>query len=274
MIEPRNLFKLQSKLSKKDKSIPVKTLEKSYILSWILIGFFKSGFYKKVAFKGGTALKKIYFPGYRFSEDLDFTALDILDENIIRDELKDVFDIILDDANIETAIKNYEIHKNGYTFYINYSGPLGAALERGEVKTDFTVNEKLMYKPIHKNLLREYEEYTDIGGNFKLKVYPLEEIFLEKFLSILSKSRTEPRDLYDLWYLISNKCVNFETMKKNIEEKGKTKGIGSLNIIDSLEKKSKNYMKLWQTRLVHHMVDLPHFNYVYRELKRKLKKFK
>ena len=27
----------------------------------------------KLAFKGGTALKRAYYPDYRFSEDLDFT---------------------------------------------------------------------------------------------------------------------------------------------------------------------------------------------------------
>jgi hypothetical protein len=30
----------------------------------------------RLAFKGGTAIKKIYEPDYRFSEDLDFTQLD------------------------------------------------------------------------------------------------------------------------------------------------------------------------------------------------------
>lgn len=29
-------------------------------------------------FKGGTCLRKVYFPGYRFSEDLDFTSREAL----------------------------------------------------------------------------------------------------------------------------------------------------------------------------------------------------
>ena len=32
---------------------------------------------KNLVFKGGTALKKCYFKEYRFSEDLDFTLLDM-----------------------------------------------------------------------------------------------------------------------------------------------------------------------------------------------------
>lgn len=46
------------------------------------MGHFLSAFYEisqhkdSLVFKGGTALRKCYFPGYRFSEDLDFTSLD------------------------------------------------------------------------------------------------------------------------------------------------------------------------------------------------------
>jgi len=50
-------------------------LEKDYVLTWILLGIADSTLYSQLAFKGGTALKKIYFPDYRFSEDLDFTIL-------------------------------------------------------------------------------------------------------------------------------------------------------------------------------------------------------
>ena len=58
-------------------------LEKDYILTWILLGIAESKLFPMLAFKGGTALKKIYFPGYRYSEDLDFTLL----ENITREDL-------------------------------------------------------------------------------------------------------------------------------------------------------------------------------------------
>ncbi|GAI08967.1 unnamed protein product [marine sediment metagenome] len=74
MIESRNLFKLQNRLTKNGKTIPIKTLEKDYVLSWILIGIAKSKICDMLSFKGGTALKKFYFPDYRFSEDLDFTG--------------------------------------------------------------------------------------------------------------------------------------------------------------------------------------------------------
>jgi len=271
MIESRNLFKLQSKLTKDNKTIPIKTLEKDYILSWVLIGIAKSKLYNVLSFKGGTALKKFYFPDYRFSEDLDFTLLmDISIENLEK-LLKGVYPLVLEASNINLSFKSKSSHKNGYTFFINFSGPLGADITRGEIKTDFTTNENLINQPIIKTLLREYNEYTDIPPDIKLKVYPLEETFLEKYLSILDKSRNEPRDVYDLWYLVSNQCLELEQVAFDIKRKGNVKGITRFNIIDVLNYKETNYRKLWMLRLEKHMIDLPRFDKVYRELKKFLR---
>ena len=60
MIENRNLFRLQSKLTTEDKSIPVKTLEKDYILAWILVGMANLDMENLFVFKGGTALKMFF----------------------------------------------------------------------------------------------------------------------------------------------------------------------------------------------------------------------
>ena len=61
MIESRNLYKLQSKLTKNNKTIGIKSLEKDYVISWVLIGISKSKLYDMAVFKGGTALKKFIF---------------------------------------------------------------------------------------------------------------------------------------------------------------------------------------------------------------------
>lgn len=270
-MESSNLFRVQTKLTKNSKTIPVKTIEKDYILSWILIGIAKSKIYEILSFKGGTALKKFYFSNYRFSEDLDFTLLRNISIEDLDKMLQEVYAVVLDSSNIELVLKNNEKHPNGYTFFINFSGPLGAHITRGEIKTDFTINEKLVNQPIIKTLLREYDEYKDIPEGIKLKVYTLDEIFLEKYLSILDKSRNEPRDVYDLWYLASNKCVEFEHLSADIKEKCIYKSLTSFDIIDALDRKETNYERLWVARLDKHMIDLPYFDKVYRELKRYLR---
>jgi predicted nucleotidyltransferase component of viral defense system len=56
--------------------LPWEVLERDYLLSWMLAGIYQVDALRGVlAFKGGTALKKCYFGDYRFSEDLDFTAI-------------------------------------------------------------------------------------------------------------------------------------------------------------------------------------------------------
>ena len=271
MIESRNLFKLQSKLTKNNKTIPIKAIEKDYVLSWILIGIAKSKISNMVTFKGGTALKKFYFPNYRFSEDLDFTLLKYISIKDFEKMLQEVYAVVLDVSNIKLALKNKEAHTNSYTFYINFSGPLGADMTGGEIKIDVTINEKLINQPIAKTLLREYEEYKDILENIKLKIYPLEEVFLEKCLSILDRSRNEPRDVYDLWYLTSHRCLEFEYLAPDIKTKGAYKGMTAFDIIGMLDSKKTNYKRLWETRLDKHMLDLPYFDKVYRELRRALR---
>ena len=195
MIESGNLFRLQSKLTKNSKTIPIKTIEKDYVLSWILIGISKSKLQNILSFKGGTALKKFYFSDYRFSEDLDFTFLRNIPIEDVEKMLQEVYALVLEISNIRLALKSKEAHTNGYTFFIKFSGPLGADITRGEIKIDFTINEKLVKQPVIKILLREYEEYKDMPGDIKLKIYPLEEVFLEKCLSILDKNRRKLRGL-------------------------------------------------------------------------------
>ena len=49
------------------------TVEKDYVLGWILYGISQHVQAREWVFKGGTSLKKCFFNTYRFSEDLDFT---------------------------------------------------------------------------------------------------------------------------------------------------------------------------------------------------------
>jgi predicted nucleotidyltransferase component of viral defense system len=71
MIKPGEIQQKARTVGVRDQQI-----EKDYILSWILKGIAQHEQLSKViVFKGGTVLKKIYFEGYRFSEDLDFTLI-------------------------------------------------------------------------------------------------------------------------------------------------------------------------------------------------------
>ena len=50
-------------------------VEKDYALSYLLAAVAATdGLSENLVLKGGTALKKLYFPEYRFSEDLDYST--------------------------------------------------------------------------------------------------------------------------------------------------------------------------------------------------------
>ena len=52
-------------------------IERDYAQSYVLLGVASQAELREtLVFKGGTALKKIHFKGYRFSEDVDFSAVD------------------------------------------------------------------------------------------------------------------------------------------------------------------------------------------------------
>jgi predicted nucleotidyltransferase component of viral defense system len=50
-------------------------VEKDYALTYLLVAIFQTdGLGDNLVLKGGTALKKLYFADYRFSEDLDYST--------------------------------------------------------------------------------------------------------------------------------------------------------------------------------------------------------
>ncbi len=68
MIPQRDLSLLSNRLAEGGgRRIPEAVLERDYCLSWIFVGLSQSPLRDRLAFKGGTALKKCYFEDYRFS---------------------------------------------------------------------------------------------------------------------------------------------------------------------------------------------------------------
>jgi predicted nucleotidyltransferase component of viral defense system len=59
----------------REQGVPQEVIEKDYAMSYLLAAISteeKLG--RSLVLKGGTALKKLFFGDYRFSEDLDFSA--------------------------------------------------------------------------------------------------------------------------------------------------------------------------------------------------------
>jgi predicted nucleotidyltransferase component of viral defense system len=64
-------------------------IEKDYALSYIIAGIAKQEqLAHSLIFKGGTALKKMFFGDYRFSVDLDFSTLNAPKNHILENALQ------------------------------------------------------------------------------------------------------------------------------------------------------------------------------------------
>jgi predicted nucleotidyltransferase component of viral defense system len=85
--------------------VPKSTIDKDWVLGHFIDAIFSvTECRDSLVFKGGTCLRKCYFPEYRFSEDLDFTSINpafVLDMNL----LKQITDLITSRTEVPLFIQ-------------------------------------------------------------------------------------------------------------------------------------------------------------------------
>ena len=99
--------------------VSVASLEKDFVLTKILYAISKSELKNKLAFKGGTALNKAYFNYYRFSEDLDFTAVDTT-TNYIKKSIRGIAKKLKIELKDENITKYSYVAVFRFTDILNY----------------------------------------------------------------------------------------------------------------------------------------------------------
>ena len=264
MIRPGEIQKIARALGVRDRQI-----EKDYILSWILQGIaLHNDLSKMIIFKGGTVLKKVYFEDYRFSEDLDFTLLDdSISNQQILDHFNETFEYIKEESNISfEIIDNNEHEDGGINFYIHYVGPLGGMGANKQVKVDISRSEELQFEPVIKDAIINYSDQE----NHKLLCYTLEEILVEKLRTVMQ--RMQPRDFYDIWYLLEVHKLELELYLNEFNAKCILKNLNSSNFLKKLHQRLPQYKARWEKSMKEQIHNLPEFKQVEREVMRYLKK--
>lgn len=246
-------------------------IEKDYILTWVLYGISNHEVLNKfLVFKGGTVLKKCYIEDYRFSEDLDFTLLnESLDHETIKSHLQEVYQWVKEEANISLSHKADDTHdaSGSSQFYINYVGPLGGNIGSRDIKVDITRGEKMEFAPVKRKVFTVYSD--EPADSFSLQCYSLSEVLIEKMAALMG--RTEPRDLYDFWYLMEVERMKIKEHDIEFSSKAKHKGHKPEEFADKVLKKEQSFRKDWLNKLQNQINDLPKFDDVFRESKRHLK---
>ena len=272
MIPQRNLSLLANRLAKTGgRRIPESVLERDYCLAWFLVGLSQSDLHQRIAFKGGTALKRCYFADYRFSEDLDFTLVEPTSFEDIRHLLEQVYATVRDATGIEFAFdrEDREAHANSYTFYLGYTGPLPAP---GSVKVDITVREQVVFPLQNRSILRGYDEFEDLPDGRIVLAYSLDEIASEKVVALVDPARNEPRDLYDLWYLTTQANLDLVALVPAITAKLIFRNRPVEGLQEAILRKETRLKPLWSPRLANQMASVPPFEEVFREWRRILRR--
>lgn len=266
MIEPKEINKVAAANRVNDRQI-----EKDYALSWVLFAISKNKILNKaLVFKGGTVLKKAYFEDYRFSEDLDFTLIDetIRNEQILA-EFDKLFDFIKEEANIDMQIdeKKWTIHESGsLQFYIDYVASLQGSMGSRDLKIDITRGEILETEIEHRNI---YRNYSDLVEDFQLPCYSLAEVLIEKMTALMG--RTEPRDLYDFWFLTEIKLLDVSEHIYSFNNKAEHKKHNPKNFMQKVLSKETAFKRDWERKLASQIHDIPEYAEVFRGAKRHFK---
>ena len=163
-----------------------------------------------------------------------------------------------------------EEHAGGNpTIYLNYIGPLQADITSRFLKVDFSRDETLVFPTVKKPVRSTYSDCQ--ARRALLVAYSLEEILAEKLRSLLTRS--EPRDLYDAHYLLTNRMVDVEQMSFSMAPKFEAKGLAVGDLKTVLERRRATFQQLWQGRLRGQMPDIPDLEDVIRETNRILQKY-
>jgi hypothetical protein len=94
---------------------------------------------------------------------------------------------------------------------------------------------------------------------------------VEKIVAMTDLARNEPRDLYDVWYLTAVENMDLTALTPEVASKLEFRDRALAEMGDELIKKEARLRKLWQVRLANQMTDLPHFDEVYRAVRRSLR---
>lgn len=247
------------------QNVPKSTIDKDWVLGHFLDAIYSvTECREKLVFKGGTGLRKCYFPNYRFSEDLDFTSIDpsfVLDRKL----LQRITDIITERTEVPLYIQEIsELRFNdqlkGYKAIVKFWGadhssnqaPPPVDRWNTSIKIEVILYELIIFPIENKEV---FHPYSDKLSEIQLTVpcYSLREVLAEKLRALIQRSYTAPRDFYDIWYLSKiQDSIDWSEIKSAFHEKMKFKNIEFEGIHQMLnDTNDKRVKAAWENSLGH-----------------------
>ncbi|HBK41070.1 MAG TPA: nucleotidyl transferase AbiEii/AbiGii toxin family protein [Porphyromonadaceae bacterium] len=201
-------------------------VEQDLIIHRSLIALFSNEFIReRLAFRGGTALHKLFLtPAARYSEDIDLVQITSAPFGPIIDTIRQQLSFL------GVPRINQKLHNNTLIYRIQSEDNVPIRLKI-EVNTreHFSV---FGLQDIPVELMSEW-----FNGKVSVPVYCLDELLATKLRALYQ--RKKGRDLFDIWYALSNAEVNvervIEAFKYYMQEEGNT--VSQKEFIENMERK-------------------------------------
>ena len=247
-------------------NVDERTQERDYVLAWLLAAASARGF--DLVLKGGTCLRRCYVPGYRYSEDLDFTPAPAAERATLGDAVAWWCRWIGVEAGIRADAAADELAPTTRA-WVSFTGPLAARRERA-IKVDLADDEQVLNGVVLRPLSSGYSDLPD--ETHQVAAYSLEEIWAEKTRSLMQ--RAEPRDLYDLAFLAREHPMLPSDARSLFERKAAAKGLPGHALRDRLATRETTMKRMWDARLRDQVADVPDFDATWRAVRRALRQGK
>lgn len=244
--------------------MPAQTVERDYILAQLCADIGGAGD-ARLALKGGTLLRLCYFEDFRYSADLDFSAVDGLTSADAIAAIQQAADACR--ARLELPLLEVTEIEGG-TAWINYIGPLGA--KPRTMKLDVSEGE-LVETHRRLPLLRRW---PDLPEDAAIEGYTLDEVAAEKLRCV--GERVQCRDFSDAHELLTGRHVDaleiwhlYLRKAANDVARGKQR-TPPARWAHTLERRLSTYAQRWGPELSDYLGEVPRFDDIRRQTLREL----
>ena len=183
-------------------------IERDYVFGWLLAGLYgASPLRDMLVLKGGNCFRKAYFPHTRFSNDLDFSSTDFVDEARFADELNHICDFVQEQTGVifekdrnwvrekSNSDKDRRIVEARLYFKDFYGNPHTTTIS---VHLDVTEYDRIFLPVQDRFLVHPYSDSKQCIAT--IRCHKLEELLAAKLKCLLQ--RRHSFDLYDYVYSV------------------------------------------------------------------------
>jgi predicted nucleotidyltransferase component of viral defense system len=170
-------------------------VEQDLILSRAIIEIFSNPFLsEQLAFRGGTALHKLFFtPAARYSEDIDLVRT-------AKGSIKEIIDVLRD--CLEPLLGQPKTRQTGQSFkLLFYFSPEVSSSIKQKIKIEINIQES--YAVLDRLKVPFSVQSTWFSHETKVNTFQLEELLATKLRALYE--RKKGRDAFDLWLAIKEK---------------------------------------------------------------------